>query len=119
MLEVRLTGVSALKQGEAKTFEFEREGERQEGFVMRHGEGFVAYRNWCPHWGVDLDMGEGKFYAAKVDRIYCKNHGALFQPSDGLCVAGPCAMERLEAFELSLEGDEMLIYVPLTVAERL
>ena len=122
-IERRFGGLDKLNHGEAHPFEFERAGETQLGFIMRlESDGqasWVAYRNWCPHWGVDLDMGEGRFYAKKVDRIFCKNHGALFRIHDGFCDAGPCASESLERFDVRVEGDELVVSIAETIAERI
>lgn len=118
-IERRFSGLDKLAHGEAHAFEFERDGETQMGFVMRNQDGWVAYRNWCPHWGVDLDMGEGRFYAKKVDRIFCKNHGALFQIDTGYCDAGPCASESLESFKVCEDGEQIVVSIASTVAERI
>lgn len=111
-LQLHVPGAGVLAHGEAKTFSFRRDGEELEGFVMRHGDGLVAYVNKCPHWNVDLDMGIGTFYAAKVDRIFCRNHGALFEPATGHCDMGPCAGQGLEKLELRVEGDAAVVLVP-------
>jgi len=113
-MEVRVQDVARLALGEARKFRFEREGEQQEGFVLRHADGLAAYHNHCPHWGVDLDRGEGRFYSALTGRIVCSSHGALFVPSSGYCDAGPCAGASLERFELRPEGDDVV----LTIADR-
>lgn len=118
-IERRFEGLSGLSPGEAHSFEYERGGEKQQGFVMRTSDGWVAYRNWCPHWGVDLDMGEGRFYAKKVDRIFCRNHGALFRVHDGYCDAGPCASQSLERFTCVTDGDTVVVTIAETIAERL
>jgi nitrite reductase/ring-hydroxylating ferredoxin subunit len=122
-IERRFNNLGGLAHGEAHAFEYERGGETQMGFIMRNEAdtelGWVAYRNWCPHWGVDLDMGEERFYAKKVDRIFCKNHGALFRIHDGYCDAGPCATESLERFAVRLEGGELVVTIAETVAERI
>jgi nitrite reductase/ring-hydroxylating ferredoxin subunit len=60
---------------------------------------------------VDLDLGFGDFYAEDLDRIVCKNHGALFIPQTGECSAGPCAGMFLERFEVVLEGNDAVIDV--------
>ena len=99
-VKLRLSGVAALEHGEAKTFTFQREGQEQQGFVIRYGEQLFAYHNRCPHWGVDLDMGEGRFFSALTNRLFCSSHGALFEPTTGYCDAGPCAGDSLERFEL-------------------
>lgn len=105
-MQIRIVGLASLASGQALEFEFEREGERREGFVLRHGSELSAFHNRCPHMGVDLDMGEGRFYSALTERIFCSFHGALFEPSTGECVLGPCVGDSLERFELELDDDE-------------
>ncbi|PRQ06752.1 Rieske (2Fe-2S) protein [Enhygromyxa salina] len=110
-MQVRVTSVVSLAHGQARKFGFERGGEVCEGFVLRSGQDLVAYHNRCPHLGVDLDMGEGRFYSALTDRIICSSHGALFVPSSGFCDAGPCAGDGLERFELELDGVDAVITI--------
>ena len=112
---IRLVGAARLGPGEARAF---GEGETG-GFVLRRPSGpadggpeesgFVAYRNRCPHWGVDLDVGMGDFYDARRDRIFCRSHGALFVVDTGECDRGPCVGERLEALEVRVDGDDLLV----------
>lgn len=109
---VRVEGAVHLEHGAAAKFAFVREGRPLEGFVLKFGDALVAYRNRCPHWTVDLDMGDGRFWSEKLQRIYCKTHGALFQPTTGLCDAGPCVGDRLEKFELEVDGDDAVVLVP-------
>ena len=111
-LLIRVSGVSTLEIGQSRTFHFRRDGMAEEGFVVRVPSGLVAYLNRCPHWYVDLDLGDGRFYDAELDRIYCKNHGALFVPDTGECDSGPCAFDSLEKFAVALEGDDALVTVP-------
>ena len=108
---MRIPNGATLSSGESKAFSFERGGRSHEGFLLHHASGFFAYANVCPHWYVDLDLGFGDFYAADLDRIVCKNHGALFHPQTGQCTAGPCAGMFLERFEVTLEGDDALVDV--------
>jgi nitrite reductase/ring-hydroxylating ferredoxin subunit len=51
-------------------------------------------------------MGDERFYAEDIDRIYCKNHGALFRAEDGVCDWGPCLGKALVACEVELDGDD-------------
>ncbi|KIG12138.1 Iron-sulfur cluster-binding protein, Rieske family protein [Enhygromyxa salina] len=111
-MQVRVASVDGLAHGQALKFEFERDGEACEGFVLRSGDALFAYHNRCPHLGIDLDMGEGRFYSALTDRIFCSSHGALFVPSSGYCDAGPCAGEALERFGLELDGVDAVITIP-------
>ncbi len=113
---VRVPRVTELAVGEAAVFEFQRGGHREEGFVLRHPKGFSAFVNRCPHWLVDLDLGDGRFYDNKIDRIYCKTHGALFLVDTGVCEYGPCAGSALEGLTLRLDGDDALVEVPRSLA---
>ncbi|HET7544678.1 MAG TPA: Rieske 2Fe-2S domain-containing protein [Polyangiaceae bacterium] len=104
---VRVGGAARLAAGQSRTFEIEHDGQRVPGFLLRHASaGLVAYLNRCPHWSVDLDLGDERFYAEDIDRIYCKNHGALFRVSDGVCDHGPCLGQSLVRCEVELEGDD-------------
>ncbi|HKO47670.1 MAG TPA: Rieske 2Fe-2S domain-containing protein [Polyangiaceae bacterium] len=100
-------GAAKLAPGQSRSFEFQRGGRRVPAFLLCHAQaGLVAYLNRCPHWSVDLDMGDGRFYAEDIDRIYCKNHGALFRVSDGVCDHGPCLGKALVRCSVELEGDD-------------
>jgi nitrite reductase/ring-hydroxylating ferredoxin subunit len=113
---VRVVGAAELPEGDARTFTYLRAGRSYEGFLLRHRLGFFAYANACPHWNVDLDLGFGDFYDKDLDRIFCRNHGALFEPETGLCSAGPCAGLYLEQFSVGWEGPDALVWTaPRTV----
>lgn len=104
---VRVVGVGQLAPGQSRAFELEQAPEPVAGFVLCHSSaGLVAYLNRCPHWSVDLDLGDGRFYAQDIDRIYCKNHGALFRVEDGVCDHGPCLGQSLVRCAVELEGDD-------------
>lgn len=114
-MQLRIFGVAALAHGQAIKFEFEREGEVRGGFVLRCGDELFAYHNRCPHWGVDLDMGEGKFYSELSERLFCSSHGALFDPKTGHCELGPCVGDRLERFEVAVEAQDVVL---VTIADE-
>ena len=104
---LRIVGAARLAPGQSRTFEFEPGAEPLPGFLLCHASaGLVAYLNRCPHWSVDLDLGDGRFYAEDIDRIYCKNHGALFRVADGVCDHGPCLGKSLVCCAVELEGDD-------------
>jgi nitrite reductase/ring-hydroxylating ferredoxin subunit len=109
---LRVPNVGSLVIGEAVCFEFRRNGAPERAFVLRHPAGFSAFVNCCPHWYVDLDLGDGRFFDERTERIYCKNHGALFHPETGLCEHGPCRGEFLESLTLVLDGDDALVELP-------
>jgi nitrite reductase/ring-hydroxylating ferredoxin subunit len=101
-----------LKDGESARFPFKRGKMPEEGFVLRYQGALYAFANSCPHWSVDLDYGMGDFYDVSLDRIVCKNHGALFHPQTGFCEWGPCTGHSLERFELTHEGDTVSVTIP-------
>ncbi len=108
---LRVAGASALGHGESLRFAFERRALTEEGFVLRWGDALFAYANSCPHWNVDLDYGTGAFYEPALDRIVCRNHGALFHPETGFCEWGPCTGRSLERFRLEQDGADALVFV--------
>ncbi len=108
-MPVRVPGASRLGEGEARTFAYVEAGELREGFVLCTGGRLMAYRNRCPHLGVDLDMGTGAFFSAKLGRIYCHTHGATFEPATGRCDAGPCLGQALEPLGVRVEGEDAVV----------
>lgn len=111
---VRVEGAAHLRRGEARTFPLTEGARRGGGFVIGVGhEGDpVAFINRCPHVGFDLDMGTGSFYSEKLDRIYCRTHGATFDVRDGVCDGGPCLGQPLMSLGARVDGDDVLVEVP-------
>ncbi len=110
---VRVAGAARLAHGKSQTFSFQRGKLPEEGFVLCWEDGLYAFANSCPHWSVDLDYGMNDFYDASLQRIVCKNHGALFHPQTGFCEWGPCTGHSLERFEIEVEheGDDVVVNV--------
>jgi nitrite reductase/ring-hydroxylating ferredoxin subunit len=101
-----------LASGETAVFFFDVDGQKQQGFILRKGEALYAYANRCPHWNVDLDLGDERFYDASIDRIYCKNHGATFLPTDGSCDFGPCFGRSLESLAIREDAEGVKVEIP-------
>ena len=79
------------------------------GFVVRCGSELRAYVNHCPHAGHPLELRPHRFLTPDRAMILCSSHGALFEKDEGLCLAGPCAGERLRAIPLEVIGDVVLV----------
>jgi nitrite reductase/ring-hydroxylating ferredoxin subunit len=62
----------------------------QSAFVVRHGGRVVGYLNRCAHIGIELDWQAGEFFDDSGLYLICATHGALYLPTSGECVAGPC-----------------------------
>ena len=72
---------------------------------MAEAHGVRAWRNVCPHAGRRLDWSPGRFLKSKDGLLVCAVHGASFETGEGLCVAGPCRGERLQAVAVQVLGD--------------
>ena len=79
------------------------------GFVVRCGGQVRGYVNRCPHAGHPLDLRPHRFLTPDRALILCSSHGALFEKEAGLCLAGPCAGERLRPVPLEVVGAVVLI----------
>ncbi|WP_165857485.1 Rieske (2Fe-2S) protein [Marinobacter sp. JSM 1782161] len=81
------------------------------GFVIRHRGHVYAYRNLCPHLGIELNWLPDQFMDPDHCFIQCANHGALFTVDDGHCIAGPCAGDQLIPLALERNRGRLIIRV--------
>jgi nitrite reductase/ring-hydroxylating ferredoxin subunit len=87
------------------------------GFVVRYCGTARAYVNRCPHAGTELDWQPGEFFEETGLYLMCSTHGALFEPSSGYCVAGPCRGASLEPLAIR-ERDGQVILLRETPMNR-
>ncbi len=76
-------------------------------FIVRQNGRCFAYRNRCPHLGVELNWTENQFLDRDDSLIQCATHGALFVVETGECVAGPCMGDCLEAVPIIEHNGEL------------
>lgn len=76
-------------------------------FAVRFGGVVRAFANRCPHRGVELDWEPGAFFDETGLYLVCSTHGAVFDPSSGLCIAGPCKGARLETVAVVEQDGEI------------
>jgi nitrite reductase/ring-hydroxylating ferredoxin subunit len=79
------------------------------GFVVRKGDEVFAYVNRCPHAGHPLNLFANDFFSPDQSLLMCKSHGACFEVSTGLCIAGPCSGARLRSIALRIEHDDIML----------
>lgn len=104
MRRVKVIGRSSeLRNGAAAKFEFEREGVRLEGFVLRYEDKIAAYENRCRHLPLSLDL-DGQFFTPDGRYLICQMHGAMYEPATGECVMGPCHGAALKPLPIELSG---------------
>ena len=85
--------------GAGVRFAIDDSGE-EKGFVVRHRGQVAAFVNRCPHVGTELDWNPGEFFEESGLYLICSTHGALFEPNNGYCVAGPCRGASLQPLEI-------------------
>ena len=86
-------------------------------FAVRHLGAVRAYVNRCPHAGTELDWNPGEFFDETGLYLICSTHGALFEPGNGRCVAGPCRGASLEPLAVA-ERDGQVILLDEAPARR-
>ena len=80
-------------------------GFAESGILFRTETGVRAWRNLCRHLAVPLDRTDtGRFTTPDGRYLVCGEHGALYRPDDGVCVAGPCRGARLRPVPVVVRG---------------
>ena len=57
----------------------------------------------------ELDLDDMDFFTRDKRRIQCKAHGALYEPTTGVCVEGPCKGRSLAPLRVECEGDDVFL----------
>ncbi len=81
--------------GAGVRFEVRVAGALHGAFAIRYRGRVHAYLNRCAHLGVELDWQPGQFFDAERTLLICSTHGALYDPTTGACLGGPCRGGRL------------------------
>ena len=79
------------------------------GFVVRRGETLQGFVDSCPHVGAPLASVDGRYLTPRGDYVVCFNHGALFRPDDGVCVAGPCVKRALRPWAVEVRDGMVVV----------
>ena len=90
-------GTELAEAGAAHVFDVLLWGRPARAFAMRFDGRVVAYMNRCAHVPTEMDGEPGQFLDADRRFIVCTMHGAVYEPTTGRCIAGPCAGQRLMA----------------------
>ena len=83
----------------------------EEGILLRLPDGAVrAYKNECRHLPMRLDDREPKeLWDPSGCHLMCSSHGARYQPTDGLCVSGPCEGSHLKSLPIEVRDGEVFL----------
>jgi nitrite reductase/ring-hydroxylating ferredoxin subunit len=80
-------------------------------FALRFEGRVVAYINRCAHVPTEMDWQPGEFLDAERRFIVCTMHGAIYEPTTGHCIGGPCAGARLMRVDV-VERDGQVYWYP-------
>lgn len=111
MTWIPLTGTDTIPAGEAEEFIVAATQGPVELFVVNDNGQYHAYKNQCPHTGVNLNWQPNQFMDIDNTYIQCSTHGALFRIHDGYCVRGPCAGASLTSLPLKIEQGNILVEI--------
>jgi nitrite reductase/ring-hydroxylating ferredoxin subunit len=92
-------------------FTFLEGGENQAGFIVYFNAKYYAYRNKCQHLAVELDWDNNNFFEEEERFIVCATHGAIYEPSSGKCLMGPCKGKNLEILNLRVLEDKLIVTI--------
>jgi nitrite reductase/ring-hydroxylating ferredoxin subunit len=89
---------SALEEaGRGVRFQVQHAGHATPAFIVRHQGCVRGFLNRCAHRLVELDWERGEFFDSEKLYLICSTHGALYDPTTGACLGGPCRGQRLIA----------------------
>lgn len=82
------------------------------GFVIRQGDEVFAYQNSCRHVGHPLNWAPDSFLTKDRRNIICSSHGAIYEITTGLCIAGPCLGKSLRALPVEIRDGVIFVQGP-------
>ena len=79
-----------LDSGDAVPFDVIYHGQTCRAFAVRHAGKAHAYLNRCSHVPMEMDYQPNRFFDRSGNWLICATHGAMYSPSTGACIGGPC-----------------------------
>lgn len=102
-----LCNINELEENQARGFGPDED--HQEIILVKRDNQVYAYKNSCPHTGVNLNWLPDQFMDMDEHYLTCSVHGALFKVEDGLCVRGPCANQHLTSLKIRIENSQVFL----------
>jgi len=116
---ITIRGGALLEERGSQKFAIADPDDPREGFILRFEGELRAFENRCPHWEVDLDLGMGDPYLDDLEKIFCRNHAAIFDPLTGVCESGPCLGRAIRRYPIRIDGEDLIVTLdPMPEPER-
>lgn len=106
---LRLLPLTQIEDGGCAEAEATIDGDAESLILHRDGDRVRAWLNICPHAGRRLDWAPGQFLKSREGHLVCAVHGATFELSGGVCVAGPCRGEALRAVAVVVRNGDVVL----------
>lgn len=103
--------VDELSHATTKKFVLRCDGRVIEGLLVNYGGNLFAYINRCCHIPISMDWVDNQFFTEDRRYLICANHGAIYEPTTGECVSGPC-YGFLQGVPLEINGDQVVAFCP-------
>ena len=107
----KLANITDVKEGQWYEFNLQTENSLFPIMLQKNNGKYTAFKNFCPHQGRRMNYSVGQFLTSKEGNIVCPAHGAEFNPSNGLCVNGPCLGESLEPVHIQLNEESIFAII--------
>jgi nitrite reductase/ring-hydroxylating ferredoxin subunit len=107
LLSILLCKRNEIEDPGSRGFEIKHGRKHISLFVVHRDGVYSAFINSCPHTGVNLEWQEDRFLDLDNTYIQCATHDALFETDSGLCIAGPCVGQSLQAVAIEIIDDEI------------
>lgn len=104
--------VGEMQPGSVKKFWLICQKYRVDAFLINYQGSYHAYVNQCRHMTTPLDFVRYQFFTEDGKHLVCLTHGALYDPSSGLCVEGPCKGLSLYRLPVLVDRGEVLVTCP-------
>ena len=85
--------------------------------MVRQNGQFAAFLNVCQHLKRPLNLDADDFMTPDWQLLRCVSHGALYVPTTGICVAGPCAGQNLTKLSCWVEDGTVVVLAPASMRE--
>jgi len=104
--------VGELGPGSVKKFWLICQKYRLDCFLVHFRGEYHAYINSCRHMTTPLDFVRYQFFTEDGNHLICMTHGALYEPTTGFCVDGPCKGLSLHRLPVRVDQGEVLVSCP-------
>tara|TARA_B100001093_G_C26469172_1_gene859826 strand:- start:257 stop:604 length:348 start_codon:yes stop_codon:yes gene_type:complete len=101
--------LSDIKEGKSNIIKTKYNDSEVEIIILRDKNILNGFVNICPHASLPLNLNDTNVLYNDNFHLICRNHAALFNPLNGICVSGPCEGKSLEIVKLKIKCDKVYI----------